>query len=150
MLILGDSPAAPKKVQVQVFPWIDIIESEFPDFRVDDITSFTPFIKQFLKDNNVATHFIGSSNGRRCPGIPESWIDDFIFSFQSAFSGLIEKEPPQDFLDVSFIDDFQNSRANENTPQVNFLSVKPNRHRSMRAEDVYKDLDESEMVKFSV
>lgn len=118
---------------------------------MEDITSFTPFIKQFLKENNAVTHFTRSSNGHRCPGIPERLIDDFVLSFQSAFSGLLEKEPPQDFLDISdFINDFQHSRANENTPQVNFLSVKPNRHRSMRAEDVYKDLDESEMVKFSV
>jgi hypothetical protein len=150
-LRIVDSPVAPKKVQIQLFPWIEIIESEFPHFKVDDIQSFTPFIRQFLKENHATTQFTCSSNGDRCPGIPESLVDDFIISFQSTFSGLIENEAPLDILDISnFINDIQCATANENAPQVNFLSVKPTRHRSMRAEDVYKDMGEQEMVKFSV
>lgn len=136
---------------MQVFPWIDIIQGEYPDFEVEDLQSFIPFIKQFLKDNHAQTHFTQSSNGYRCPGIPKSLIDEFIVSFHSTFSGLIEKEAPQEYLDISnFIDDIHYVSANENAPQVNFMTVKQNRHNSMRLEHVYKDLDDSEMVKFSV
>ena len=57
-------------------------------------------------------------------------------------------EIPVDFLDITNImDDYS---PTENTPQVNFLNVKNTRKKSMRAEEVYKDLGDSEMVKFNV
>lgn len=76
-------------------------------------------------------------------------IDDFILKFQSTFSGLVEKEPPVEFLDISNLINDSNY-ASENTPHVNFMTVRAPRHKTMSAEEVYKDLGESDMVKFSV
>ena len=44
--MIEDSPVS--SVQ-RLTPWTDIIRNEFPDFEIEDIGSFTPFIRQFLK-----------------------------------------------------------------------------------------------------